>query len=78
MKKSRKQAKAWIDGLTKSKFNAAVDELKLTPFQREILIMRHVNGFDNTRIAIETMRCKEQISTELSKIYERIATNFLQ
>lgn len=78
MKKSRKQAKAWIDGLTKSKFNAAVDELKLTPFQREILIMRHVNGFDNSRIAIETMRCKEQISAELSKIYERIATNFLQ
>lgn len=67
MKKSRKQAKAWIDGLTKSKFNTVVDELKLTPFQREIVIMRHVNGFDNSRIAIETMRCKEQISAELSK-----------
>ena len=78
MKKSTKQAKAWIDGLTKSKFNTVVDELKLTPFQREIVIMRHVNGFDNSRIAIETMRCKEQISAELSKIYERIATNFLQ
>lgn len=78
MKKSRKQAKAWIDGLTKSKFNTVVDELKLTPFQREIVIMRHVNGFDNSRIAIETMRCKEQISAELSRIYERIATNFLQ
>lgn len=78
MKKSRKHAKAWIDGLTKSKFNTVVDELKLTPFQREIVMMRHVNGFDNSRIAIETMRCKEQISAELSKIYERIATNFLQ
>lgn len=77
MKENRKQAKAWMNGLTKSRFNAIVDELKLTPFQREIVVMRHVNGFDNSRIAIETMHCKEQISAELSKIYERIATNFL-
>lgn len=77
MKENRKQAKVWMNGLTKSRFNAIVDELKLTPFQREIVVMRHVNGFDNSRIAIETMHCKEQISAELSKIYERIATNFL-
>lgn len=73
MKCSRKEARLWIDELPRTKFNQVVDELKLTPTQKEILILKHVNGFDNSRIGIELSLCKARISHELSKIYDRIA-----
>lgn len=78
MKSSRKEARQWLDNLSKSKFKQVIDELKLTPKQRDILILKHINGFDNLRIGIEMSLCKERISCELSKMYDRIAMIFMK
>lgn len=78
MRQTRKLARIWVDNLTKTKFYKVLDELKLNKEQRELLILKHVCGFDTARIAIELNKCKECVSRELQHIYDRIEKNFIR
>lgn len=71
MRKENKIARYWLDNLTRTKFKEVLKELKLKPWQRELVILRHIHGFDNYRISIEMNMCKKKICTELNKIYDR-------
>lgn len=78
MKKSKKEARIWLNNLTKTKFNVVVEELKLTPEQKEIMRLKFLNGFDNMRISIEMNKCVDCISMQLRNIYERVYENFIK
>lgn len=78
MKKSKKEARIWLNNLTKTKFNIVLEELKLTPEQKDIMRLKFLNGFDNMRISIEMNKCVDCISMQLRNIYERVYENFIK
>lgn len=78
MRKENKIARYWLDNLTRTKFKEVLEELKLKPWQKELVILRHVNGFDNYRISVELNICRKKISTELNKIYDRAYKRYAQ
>ena len=77
MKDSRKMARMFLDGLTKTKFNKILDELNLSDEQKTLLTLKHVYRFDNFRISIEMNKCRNFISLSLQNIYDKIYKNFI-
>lgn len=77
MKDSRKMARMFLDGLTKTKFNKVLDELNLSDEQKTLLILKHVCRFDNLRISIKMNKCRNFISLSLQNIYDKIYKNFI-
>ena len=72
MIKSRRQARDYLDDSTTSNFWDIVDEIRISPEEREILDERFIRFKSITKIADEHNCSEERINKLIAKTYDKI------
>ena len=72
MIKSRRQARDYLDDSTTSNFWDIVDEIRISPEEREILDERFIKFKSITKIADEHNCSEERINKLIAKTYDKI------
>lgn len=72
MIKSRRQARDYLDDSTTSNFWDIVDEIRISPEEREILDKRFIEFKSITKIAKEHNCSEERINKLIAKTYDKI------
>lgn len=72
MIKSRRQARDYLDDSTTSNFWDIVDEIRISPEEREILDERFIKFKSITKIADEHSCSEERINKLIAKTYDKI------
>ena len=72
MIKSRRQARDYLDDSTTSNFWDIVDEIRISPEEREILDKRFIKFKSITKIAKEHNCSEERINKLIAKTYDKI------
>ena len=72
MIKSRRQARDYLDGSTTDNFWSVVNEIKISPEEREILDERFIKFKSIAKIADEHSCSEERINKLIAKTYDKI------
>ena len=72
MIKSRRQARDYLDDSTTSNFWDIVDEIRISPEEREILDERFIKFKSITKIADEHNCSEERINKLIAKTYDKV------
>ena len=72
MIKSRRQARDYLDDSTTSNFWDIVDEIRISPEEREILDERFIKFKSITKIAKEHNCSEERINKLIARTYDKI------
>ena len=72
MIKSRRQARDYLDDSTTSNFWDIVDEIRISPEEREILDERFIKFKSITKIADEHNCSEERINKIIAKTYDKV------
>lgn len=69
---TRRLTRKWLIQSTRTEFYKALDEYKVTPFQRLILVERFIHDKSNILISIENHVSLETVRTEMAKAYDHL------
>jgi RNA polymerase sigma factor (sigma-70 family) len=73
MNPRRKAARKELNEATQSDFESLIAEARLYPRQKEIVVMRYLEGKTNYQIAMDLNIAVDTVNGDLQKAYDKIA-----